>query len=215
MKVNTALLNLDDGNATKKVEEKPDVAAAKNVKTEPDTAKNKTSPSKHSGIKTFFLVIIMIGGFILFAWNMINYVNNMRLDGQGRAISIVSEMDKANSIDNFMDQSNTDTSLTQSSTDNMESSTDNMEGSANLMSNSVEDNTGISLNGFEADTDIVQDDGADLPDDAASLKQIAIDAENETALVRQELKNAEDMLNASLQREAELKNQLEAFGKKQ
>ena len=43
----------------------------------------------------------MVGGFALFVWNMTGFVNNMRMDSQGSATSIIQEME---SLDDFMDR---------------------------------------------------------------------------------------------------------------
>ena len=142
---------------------------------------------KHSRLKTFLLIVAMVGGFGLFVWNMTNFVNNMRLDSQGYPVNAVYEMEDLN---DFMNTDNRDDSAATNVDDQTES----------------EVSTDATRDGPESEPDDISSDIAD--DDADTLRQKAQDALNEAALVRQELKNAEDMLDSSLQREAELQNQL-------
>lgn len=59
---------------------------------EPDEAEEDDefdNSGSHSKLKTFLLVTAMLAGLGLFVWNMTGLVNNMRLDNQGSASSIV------------------------------------------------------------------------------------------------------------------------------
>ena len=132
---------------------------------------------RHSGLKAFLLMLAMLGGLALFVWNMTAIVNNMRLDNQGAASSIVYELKDLTGFG------------------------DGEEGSG------AEEPKNVS--GSAVSTDTPRDGPGETPgpagdDEIAALKQEADDAKNEAALVRQELKNAEDMLDSSLAREAEL-----------
>lgn len=143
---------------------------------------------KHSKLKTLILVAAMVGGFGLFVWNMTGLVNNMRLSTQGSATSIVYEMED---LQSFLNIGNDEESGTVPVSDLTEKNS-----SADAARDGPADSGGASETEVPADTD------------TAALMQERDEAKNEAAFVRQQLKNAEDMLDSSLSREAELERQV-------
>lgn len=152
---------------------------------------------KHSKLKTFLMVALMVGGFGLFVWNMTGLVNNMRLDNQGHAINVVYDMEDLGS---FMDSSDGSGSTTVTDAEKTES----------------EVSTDAARDGPTSETPSAAmhiEPSAGESSDMAELRQEVQDALNEAAFVKQELKNAEDMLDSSLAREAELQNKLDELTK--
>lgn len=150
---------------------------------EEDVGEDEDESDRHSKLKTFLFIAAMAGGFVLAVYNMTSLVNNMRLDNQGFArASYVYDI----SADSFQNGS---------------------------------EGTAAEPAGMQRESEVSTDAARDGPDtapadeaeDAGSLEKKAQDALNEAALVKQELKNAEDMLDSSLQREAELQSQLDAL----
>lgn len=201
MKVDMALISSmnekpqtgTDKSAAENTEKPAAVVAAEKKaddKKEEEEVKKPEKPEKHSKFKTFLVVIIMIVGFVLLVWNLTALVNNKRLDDQGSAVNIVYEMED---LESFM--GNTEGSGATNITDKTE--------------NEMPTDTGNEDTEPEDDTeDIVY---ANESEEMAALRKEAKEARNEAALVRQELKNAEDMLDSSLQREADLQSQLDAL----
>lgn len=145
---------------------------------------------KHSKIKTFLLVAAMVGGFGLFVWNMTSLANNMRLDNQGSA-SAVYEMDDR--LEGFMDDSDGSGAISSTEVQESEVSTD------------------AARDGPVSDESTVHAQTEEEPGEDKELDQLLKEAYDAKALIEQELKNAEDMLDSSLAREAALKSELDAL----
>lgn len=198
MKVNASLLQDENEKAL----QAEDIKIKVTHKEEPDTDdeaidenddrdEDGDESKKHSKIKMLLLLAAMVGGFGLFVWNMTGLVNNMRLDNQGHAVNVVYEMED---LDDFMGGS--------AVTDNHVDSHEDTE--SEVSTDAARDDPGD-----DANVPKVTISAADGTDDVEELRQIAKNALNEAALVRQELKNAEDMLDSSLAREADLQNRIE------
>ena len=126
----------------------------------------------HSKLKTALLVAAMVGGFALFVWNMTGFVNNMRMDSQGSATSIIQEME---SLDDFMDRDGS-AAVDVNEAPEREVPTDaDRDGPA-----ASEDDSGQETKTYENESEVLK--------------------ENE--LLKRELANAEKMLDAALAREA-------------
>lgn len=147
---------------------------------------------KHSKIKTFLLVAAMIGGFGLFVWNMTGIVNNMRLDNQGYAVNTVREMEDLKSFMNTGGSGSTTVSATEQES---RTSTDTARDGPGS------DDSGSGASGSSS--------YANESEEIKALRQEVQNARNEAALVKQELKNAEDMLDSSLRREEDLLIQID------
>lgn len=152
---------------------------------------------KHSKFKTFLMVALMVGGFGLFVWNMTGLVNNMRLDSQGHAVNVVYDMEDLGS---FMDSSDGSGSTTVIDTEKIESE---------VSTDAARDGP---KSGNSSDTMYIEPSAGES-NDMAELRKKVQDALNEAAFVKQELKNAEDMLDSSLAREAELQKKLNELTK--
>lgn len=202
MKVNMALLGEEQEEEKPVLEEMPARKPKKQPEPEPEQDEDEEEPEeepdeddeddqsdKHSKLKTALLVAMMLGGFVILVSNMMGLVNNMRLDNQGSATtSIVYEaQDK---IDSFFDMGD-DGSVTISVDDHKES-----EVPTDAARDGPED---------EAEAPSYEDESSAI---AAMRKQVD-EANNYAALKEQELKNAEDMLDSSLQREADLQSQID------
>lgn len=221
MKVNMALLGED---AAEEKQAKP--VKAKPVKIEPvqepdeqdmdkeDDEEELDESDKHSKLKTVLLVALMLGGFAIFVSNMTGLVNNMRLDNQGGATTNII-YDAGDRLDNFMDIGE-DGSITVNVEDHKESGvptdaardgpvsedsgtdeSDTYDGSVTVNLEDHKEN-GIPSGTYKSDSEAV----------AAMQKQVD-EANNHAAFVEQELRNAEDMLDSSLQREAELQQTID------
>lgn len=152
---------------------------------------------KHSKFKTFLMVALMVGGFGLFVWNMTGLVNNMRLDSQGHAVNVVYDMEDLGS---FMDSSDGSGSTTVIDAEKIESE---------VSTDAARDGP---KSGNSSDTMYIEPSAGES-NDMAELRKKVQDALNEAAFVKQELKNAEDMLDSSLAREAELQKKLNELTK--
>ena len=194
MKVNMALISGDDEtlqNADIAVEEDVEDVIEEDAE-DTDEDDDEDESDSHSKIKAVIIVAIMIGGFVLCAWNMTKLVNNMRLDNQGYPVNVVYEMEK---VDDFMGNADgSGSAATAVSQNEDEMSTDEARDGPDAVLDKSEEN-------------LSENDG-----DMAALKKEAEDARNEAALVKQELRNAEDMLDSSLKREQDLQNRLNAAG---
>lgn len=187
MKVNMALVSEED-------EEPMEVRAEAEAEEEDD---EYDESDKHSKLKTFLLVVAMVGGFGLFVWNMTGLVNNMRLDNQGFAVNTVYDMEE---LGDFMENMGEGSQASDTpASDKTESG---------VSTDAARDGPGAAESGNAAQ--VADRDGSS---DTAALRKEVQDALNEAALVKQELKNAEDMLDSSLQREAQLQSQLDALTK--
>lgn len=159
----------------------------------PNDGANK---DRRSGIKIFMAAGAIVTGLGLFVWSMTSFVNNMRLNDQGHASSVVYDMQNLASF-----------------------SGDGLEGSAATSMDEEEPPAGDGENPSgseeaqeeETGSDISQADYTNDSEEVAALRQEAKAARDEAALAKQELKNAEDMLDASLTREEELKRQLDGL----
>ncbi len=154
--------------------------------------------SSHSKLKTFLLIAAMVGGFGLFVWNMTGLVNNMRLDSQGTAnTNIVYEYN----LEDFMGSSENG-SVTIDVEDHEESE---------VSTDAVRDGPESDESGSTGLDDHMASETGGSGDaaTASELEQELRDAKNHAALVEQELKNAEDMLDSSLAREAELQSEID------
>lgn len=143
---------------------------------------------KHSKIKTVLLVAAMIGGFAIFVWNMTNLVNNMRLDNQGSP-SVVYETDER--LDSYTGEEGS------GAVDVSELSEEE----------TPEDDT-VRAGPGDTEAPVYANESEEM----AALRQERDEARNNEELMRRQLKNAEDMLDSSLQREAELQNKLGGQG---
>lgn len=141
----------------------------------------------HSKLKTFLLVAVMVGGFGLFVWNMTGLVNNMRLNNQGRAVNVVNSVENLGSFMN-------------SGTGSGATAVDAEEKESEVSTDAARDGPSYDDSGGSR---IVIDASGDESEDMAALRKELEDAVNEAALVKQELKVAEDMLDSALAREAE------------
>lgn len=186
MKVNTALLLAEEQEqqAVSTVDEEP---VGSLMEVEEDEDDDEDESGKHSKWKTLLLIAAMAGGFVLCVWNFTAIANNARLDNQGHAIAIVSEMED---LDSFMDRDEGSGSTIPDKDVIMESEV------------SIDAARDGPSSGDSYTSSIDEDD-------IEAIRKQAQDALNEAALVRQELKNAEDMLDSSLAREAELQNRID------
>lgn len=139
---------------------------------------------KHSKLKTALLVAAMVGGFALFVWNMTGLVNNMRMDSQGSATSIIQEME---SLDDFMD-SDGSAAVDVNDAPEREVPTD-------------ADRDGPAVN--ESDGGHETKTYENESDEMAALRAERDQAVKDKELTERELANAEKMLDAALAREAE------------
>lgn len=200
----------------------PEAKAPKGKRKPKDGGTDKYDESgKSSKLKTFLLVMLMVGGFVLFVWNMYGFVNNMRLQNQGSATTNVV-YDASDRLDAFMD---TEGSATVEVT--TEASTEEAEDSPGDTA-AVPDDVAIP----DSDVDVIDTavytstKGETTTENSgnsssvvynseseavAALQKEVEEANNHAALVEQELKNAEDMLDSSLQREADLQSQLDGL----
>lgn len=182
MKVNMSMIDDENLKAkakqiTEPVEEVKEMEAGV-LEEEDDEFDNS---DKHSKLKTVFLVGTMLVGLGLFVWNMTGLVNNMRLDNQGSASSIVYEMQE---LGNFLGGSEGSSATDAGDVTEGETSTE-----------AIRDGPEDSSEETKA--------YANESEEMEALRQELKDAKNEAALVKQELKNAEDMLNSALTREDE------------
>lgn len=143
---------------------------------------------KHSKIKTILLVAAMIGGFAIFVFNMTNLVNNMRLDNQGTP-SVVYETDER--LGSYTGE----------------------EGSgaidvSELSEEEAPEDDSVRAGPGDTETPVYGSESEEME----ALRKERDDAKNSEELMRRQLKNAEDMLDSSLQREAELQNKLGGQG---
>ena len=210
MKVNMASLVSEDNeelqdmagatvkniNAASEIKE-DDIDEDNEADDEDDDEDDIDESDKHSKLKTFILVAAMIGGFGLFVWNMTGLVNNMRLDSQRHAINVVYDMEDLGS---FMNSSDGSGSTTVTDAEKMESE---------VSTDAARDGP---ASGNSSGTMHIEPSAGES-NDMAELRQEVQDALNEVAFVKQELKNAEDMLDSSLAREAELQNKLDELTK--
>lgn len=137
----------------------------------------------HSKLKTALLVAAMVGGFALFVWNMTGLVNNMRMDSQGSATSIIQEME---SLDDFMD-SDGSAAVDVNDAPEREVPTD-------------ADRDGPAVN--ESDRGHETKTYENESDEMAALRAERDQAVKDKELTERELANAEKMLDAALAREA-------------
>lgn len=200
MKVNMTLLSgMDDEQTvvnTPVSNEKSSVMMDMDTDVEDEDADDEDAidnSDKHSKVKTFLLIAAMVGGFGLCLWNMTGVVNNMRLNGQGYAVNITHEMEDPSA---FMDYADGSASVDISTAGQTESG---------VTMDAARDGPGL------VDTENIPQAGANETDEMAALRKETENALNEAALVKQELKNAEDMLDSSLQREAQLRSELNAL----
>lgn len=211
MKVNMSLLE----------DELPVPADAGTADSDEQEAK-EGSASRRPRLKVFLIGTFMVGGLALVVWSMTNFVNNMRLDNQGSASSVVYKMQDLESFkaDGSKGSAAADVDEDKEPSDSVRAASDVPDGDSD-----EEDYKG------HADTD---DEDSDMPDnkkqalddgtdsependgayadeseELSALRKEVQEARNEAALAKQELKNAEDMLDSSLAREAELKKQLD------
>lgn len=199
MKVNMALIAdtdedlLDTDEAVIKDMKAAVEADMKEDEADEEEDDEEDESDKHSKIKTLLLIAAMVGGLGLFVWNMTGLVNNMRLDDQGYAVNVVYDMEDLGS---FMDSSNSSGSVT-----------------VPIEQTEGEVTTDAARDGPDTETDDKSGSVsyANESEEITVLRQEVEDALNEAALVRQELKNAEDMLDSSLQREAELQEQIDTL----
>lgn len=143
---------------------------------------------KHSKIKTVLLVAAMIGGFAIFVWNMTNLVNNMRLDNQGSP-SVVYETDER--LDSYTGEDGS-------------GAVDVSE----LSEEEAPEDDAVRAGPGDTEAPVYANESEEM----AALRQERDEARNNEELMRRQLKNAEDMLDSSLQREAELQNKLGGQG---
>ncbi|WP_300961239.1 hypothetical protein, partial [Faecalibaculum rodentium] len=137
----------------------------------------------HSKLKTALLVAAMVGGFALFVWNMTGFVNNMRMDSQGSATSIIQEME---SLDDFMDRDGS-AAVDVNEAPEREVPTDaDRDGPA-----ASEDDSGQETKTYENESE-----------EMAALRKELDQAVKDRELTERELANAEKMLDAALAREA-------------
>lgn len=138
----------------------------------------------HSKLKTALLVAAMVGGFALFVWNMTGFVNNMRMDSQGSATSIIQEME---SLDDFMDRDGS-AAVDVNEAPEREVPTDaDRDGPA-----ASEDDSGQETKTYENESE-----------EMAALRKELDQAVKDKELTERELANAEKMLDAALAREAD------------
>lgn len=198
MKVNMTLISdTDERLKTADIKSVKEISDKKvPVNEDNDENDNEDESNRHSRIKSVLLILVMFFGFILFVVNMIGYVNNKRLDNQGQATNVIREMED---IDSFM---NGDDGSGSTSIDNIDHTKVEKPTTAvwNNPASDMEDHNA----GNPTDTTY-----ANESEEMAALRQETQNALNEAALVRQELKNAEDMLDSSLLREEELQNRLD------
>lgn len=180
MKVDMDLIHGKDGQT---MDDDTD-AAGMDVENADSSEGELDESDRHSRLKTFLLVAAMIGGFGLFVWNMTGLVNNMRLDNQGYPVNIVYEMENLDDFRNGAEGSaaTTDTGQTEEVT-----------------TDAVRDGPGPPAVQAAEDTGTVKAPDGDAGTTAA-MQQEMQDIRNENALLKQELKNAEDMLDSALER---------------
>lgn len=185
MKVNMALISETDKGI------KDNDEAVEIEQNSSNDEKEIDESDKHSKLKTVILIAAMACGFLLFVWNMIHLVNNMRLDNQGSATSIVYEADER--IGDFMGSDGSGSIDVADVHDQPES----------------EVSTDAARDGPGSEDERERPTYANESDEMAALRQERDDAKNNEELMRRQLKNAEDMLDSSLQREADLQKALE------
>lgn len=147
----------------------------------------------HSRLKTALLIAAMMGGFAIFVWNMTGLVNNMRLDNQGAATSIVYDVEDLSS---FMDMSESGSCTVDPAVLESEESTDAArDGPSSVMAAEADDGQQTVSGGTDEE-----------------LRKAADEAMNDKALKERELEQAAEMLDASLSREEALQKLLEDNG---
>lgn len=137
----------------------------------------------HSKLKTALLVAAMVGGFALFVWNMTGFVNNMRMDSQGSATSIIQEME---SLDDFMDRDGSAAVDVNEAPEREVPMDADRDGPA-----ASEDDSGQETKTYENESE-----------EMAALRKELDQAVKDRELTERELANAEKMLDAALAREA-------------
>lgn len=186
MKVNMTLF--DDEQDVEKEELQGEEPAGESPPPAPDEDGDdeEDESDSHSRLKTALLVVLMLGGFAVFVFNMMGFVNNVRLDNQGTPNAIYEELDR---LEHFLDVGE-DGSVTVSVAEREES----------------EVPTHADRDGPPGGVAETASPGSEDTDEDS---QKAIDdALNYAALKEQELKNAEDMLDSALRRNDELQQQI-------
>lgn len=199
MKVNMTMLSDDEDSIKSPVMvQETDTAEAVTDNADGDEDddrydEDEDESDSHSRLKTAFLVAAMLGGFAIFVWNMTGLVNNMRLDNQGAATSIVCDMENLSS---FMDMSESGSCTVDPAVLESEESTDAArDGPSSVMAAEADDGQQT----VSGDTD-------------EELKKAIDKVMNDMALKERELEQAAEMLDASLSREEALQKLLEDNG---
>lgn len=187
MKVNVALF--DDEQDVEKEELQGEEPAGKSPPYVPDEDGDdeEDESDSHSRLKTALLVALMLGGFAVFVFNMMGFVNNVRLDNQGTPNAIYEELDR---LEHFLDVGD-DGSVTVSVAEREES----------------EVPTHADRDGPPGGAAQTASPGSG--DEDKDSQKAVDDALNYAALKEQELKNAEDMLDSALRRNDELQQQID------
>ncbi len=148
----------------------------------------KNKPAKRFNIKKISAAVLIPAGLIILICIMTGFLNNIRPKGQIRPESTGydTEIEEISAVEEIP---------------------------VNTLDNTA---PFAPVNeGLYTDEDLFADEDlyTNESEEIAALKKEAEDARNEAALIKQKLKNAEDMLDSSLKRESELQNKLDALNK--
>lgn len=188
MKVNMSIINdvapVVIKPETTEVEIKEIEVETQAVDVEEDVEEDEFDNSdKHSKLKTFLLVAAMVGGLGLFVWNMTGLVNNMRLDNQGSASSIVYERQDLKNAVGGSEGSEINTDATSEGAISTDAARDGP---------SSEDDSSKNSNVTNSKTNPVNENK-----DTATLQKELDEANNKIELLKQENKVAKEMLESS------------------
>lgn len=205
MRVNVALLTEEEPKDVE-IPKKQAKTQKPEVLTEDDEDNEIDESNSHSKIKTFLLVAAMVGGFGLFVWNMTSLVNNMRLSGQGQAVSAAYDI----SLEDFTDDDfgYLDDAAEMSDTHDDAADAAGRDSPGDRAAPEQEND----LSGETEETAHMEDVAQEADTDNSEWKEKARAAEEKAMMTELELKHAEDMLDSVLTENANLKSQLGAAG---